>query len=74
MAYLRNLAKINPLGKDMNELMAACLIRVGAVAPGFTAKDYVRGYPTQDFPFLDLDKGRGLLYKCDTNPNSSSVE
>lgn len=67
---LRSMPLINPENRDMNEIMAECLVRVGAVAPGYAADDYTRDASTFGFAFLDPDKGPDLLWACNADPLS----
>ncbi len=69
IGYLRQQMATNPNNTPIAQLMAACLIRVGAVGPGYTEQDYERDAPTMSFPYLNPATGKAKFLECNSNPS-----
>lgn len=54
IGYLRTAMATNPHNTPIAEIMAACLIRLGVVGPGYTKEQYLRDAPNMSFPYLAL--------------------
>lgn len=66
--YLQNSARINPDNVDLSELIAACLVRAGAVPPGYTADHYRRDSADGEIPLTDPVGGRQAHNECSSDP------
>ncbi|REJ06385.1 hypothetical protein DY023_06290 [Microbacterium bovistercoris] len=62
----------NPQNTPIEEVMTECLIRNGAVAPDYTAEQYLRDVPKQAFPFLDSSKEQ-VFWACSTSPSYTAA-
>ncbi|QBE48023.1 hypothetical protein [Leucobacter triazinivorans] len=59
--------KRNPENLDESTIMAACLVRKGAVDPSYSATDFDQNQAVEDFPYLS-GHGRNDLVECSTDP------
>lgn len=69
IGLLRDIMSVNPENRDMAEVMAECLVREGAVAPGYGAEDYVADTQSR-FADRELlsDELETALTSCSTDP------
>lgn len=58
----------NPEHRDEDAIMAECLVLKGAVAAGYTAKDYALDTSSGSWPLLDESGGRDALEACIDDP------
>lgn len=61
----------NPQKRDLNDLLAECLVAVGVVEPPFTGKDYARGSQGSEFNLRVMDDPDGA--KCEETLNYHSM-
>lgn len=72
VAYLYGQVTTNPNNEDPSKVMVECLVRHGAVEPGYSAEDYNKemtstgGQPS----FLATDEGRAAMHTCQNDPRS----
>jgi hypothetical protein len=64
------MAVTNPENRDVNEIMAECLVREKAVASGYSASDYQEDVPQMSFPYLDPQTGPAIFAACNNDPLS----
>ena len=57
----------NPENLDDDTIIAACMIREGAVDPSYSAEDFVVDEPEQTFPYLP-GFGDEVFTKCNADP------
>lgn len=57
----------NPENLDENTIMAACLVRKGAVDPGYTAAAFAADLPDQSFPYKGAS-GQVAFQECNADP------
>lgn len=58
----------NPNHLDEPTIMAACLVKKGAVPQGYSAADYLRNSPDQTYPFASKSSGEKVLRECGADP------
>lgn len=58
----------NPDHRDEDTIMAECLVRERAVAPGYGATEYAADTPSGTWPFPDEARGREALETCAADP------
>ena len=68
LAALASWIRRNPENQDENTIMAACLVRKGAVGPAYSAEEYARSFETDVFPYLDPVTGPDALRACNADP------
>lgn len=69
VGFLRNQLVENPNNTPVGEIMAACLMRLKVVGPGYTKDDYMRDAPTGSFPYLNRKTGEQDFWRCNANPS-----
>jgi len=68
IGYLRTQGRINPEGRDLDELIWECLVRERVVPDGYTFDEFTADYREMDIPFLDPDAGRQAFQTCNSDP------
>jgi hypothetical protein len=58
----------NPQKLDEATIVAACLVKKGAVPAGYSASDYARDTPTESYPFSNKTTGDKSLDECTSDP------
>lgn len=72
VAYLYGQVTTNPTNEDPSKVLVECLVRHGAVAPGYSAEDFNKemastgGQPS----FVETDEGRQAMHVCQNDPRS----
>ncbi|MBC9943232.1 hypothetical protein ICL81_01640 [Leucobacter sp. cx-328] len=70
VSYLYKATRENPTNKDEQEDYVACLIRLGAVSPDFTVRDYQSALP-RDWYTVPEEEGDVALDKCYADPKGA---
>lgn len=69
IGMLYNWVYANPQKRDVAEITSACLVRAGAVSPGYSADDYRKEVPTSKFSLIVDDlTGQDALTQCANAP------
>lgn len=71
VSRIRNSVRTNPSNIDPMKMMADCLVRLGVVAPDYSAGDYARDAPNMSFPYLDKSTGETGFWKCNSDPSTN---
>ncbi|QIM18290.1 hypothetical protein G7066_05815 [Leucobacter coleopterorum] len=67
ISSLHAFIRINPDNLDVDTIMAACLVKKGAVDPSYSAADFALDAPGQTFPYLS-GHGASDFTDCNADP------